>query len=101
MGMVFEIVAGRRDIPIAVEASQHARVFSEAAESAYCQLDDEDRKMISSIVFDLAHTKRIRNFGDAAARELLMVIGILMTTLSDEEFEKLQKQVKRRNHEKE
>ena len=82
MGMVFEIVGGHREIPITIEASQHARIFSEAAESAYAKLDDEDRKMISSIV---------------AARELLMVIGILMTTLSEEEFKKLQKQVKRSN----
>lgn len=57
--------------------------------------------MISSIVFDLAHRRDFRNFGAGAAKELLMVIGILMTTLSDEEFEKLQEQVKRRNHEKE
>lgn len=101
MGMLLEIVGGHLETPITIEPGKHALLFSEAAESAYCQLDDEDWKRISSIVFDLAHTKRIRNFGAGAAKELLMVIGILMTTLSEEEFQKLQEQVKRRNHEKE
>lgn len=86
MGLIMQIAAGRQVVP-AMTGKDQAEVYRVAAERGYEALDNLDKFRMRQMMYGLGRNEKIRNFGMTGAKEVLMMIGILFASMSDEAFE--------------
>lgn len=87
MGLILDIAAGQKYAAPQWNGNEQAAVFRAAMDRGYEALDPEDRKRIRQMCYDLGRGQLIQKLGPTGAREVLMMIGILMSQLNDEQFE--------------
>lgn len=86
MVQILNLVVGRQ---MALDAKEQAGIYRYVADRAYEKLGDSDRKMIRQCMYDMGRGNEIKNFGPTGAREVMMMIGILLAQLDDEAFKAL------------
>ena len=89
MGLILDIAAGQKYAAPQWNGNEQAAVFRAAMDRGYEALDPEDRKRIRQMCYDLGRGQLIQKLGPTGAREVLMMIGILMSELTDDQFEYL------------
>ena len=65
-------------IGVELRESDRNKIFREVWEAAIQKVSEEDRKKLNQLAFDLANDKKIRNFGQASAQELITAAAIFM-----------------------
>lgn len=88
MGLIIDIAAGQRNASPKLTQEELSRVYKETIDRAYEKLEPKDRAVIKDLVIELAERKKIRNFGEGSAREILMTIGILMADMPERDFDR-------------
>ena len=95
MGKVIDIVFGREGAYPFKSDTEQKDIWKKSRMEAMRKLDNVDRYNIVAIAESQAFNNKktggfkLENFGPESVRETLMNIGILLASLSDEQFEQM------------
>lgn len=87
MGLVMDIAAGQKNAAPVISTGEQQNLYRELWTAAAEKVSQEDLVKLNDLAFELGKTKKVRNFGIHSAKELLVVLGIIFSGMSDREFE--------------